>query len=448
MGYAIKRKFEQYQDMFARTHPGPTITDGRKVLSRSVTFQVTDSCNLNCSYCYQINKGTRRMPFEVGKKFIDILLNATPQNNKYINPVISPAIILDFIGGEPLMEVDLIDELVTYFRKEAIKMKHPWAVNHMIGICSNGVLYNEPRVQQFLNKYIDSISFSVTLDGDKELHDSCRVFYDGSGSYDLAVAACRDWMGRGFYMGSKITIAPGNVDKLFNAMKHMLDLGYYDIHANCVFEEGWTIEHAKIYYDQLKMITNYLIDNDMVDSHDISLFRIINHRPMDENDMDNWCGGTGDMIAVDPGGVIYPCLRYMPSSLGDTVEPIIIGNVDTGIATNEEECSAIKCLHCINRRSQSTDECFNCPIATGCSWCSAYNYQTFGTPDKRATFICDMHKVEALANVYLWNSHYEKHNINSIFENNCPDEWALEIIDESELNMLKDLVNRRKEKVK
>ena len=100
------------------------------------------------------------------------------------------------------------------------------------------------------------------------------------------------------------------------------------------------------------------------------------------------------------------------------------------------------CIHClknIDRRTQSTDECFYCPIGEGCSWCSAYNFQEFGTPNKRATYICEMHKARSLANVYLWNKYYQKHNVNKKFTMHCPKEWALNIISEDEYNMLLEL---------
>jgi len=80
------------------------------------------------------------------------------------------------------------------------------------------------------------------------------------------------------------------------------------------------------------------------------------------------------MISVDWKGDIYPCIRYMESSLGDDQEPMIIGNVYDGIMVTEKQCNCVECLRAIDRRSQSTDECFNCPIAEGCSWCTAYNY--------------------------------------------------------------------------
>jgi hypothetical protein len=129
----------------------------------------------------------------------------------------------------------------------------------------------------------------------------------------------------------------------------------------------------------------------------------------------------------------------MESSLGSDIEPYSIGNVDTGIGNDPVTSQRIKCLNCINRRTESTDECFNCKIAEGCSWCSAYNYQEFGTADSRATYICCMHKARVLANVYFWNSYYIKNNINKRFKLWCPDEWALEIIDQDELSMLKEI---------
>ena len=148
------------------------------------------------------------------------------------------------------------------------------------------------------------------------------------------------------------------------------------------------------------------------------------------------------MLSMDPDGYLYPCIRYMESSLGTEVKPLRIGHVDIGIAQTECDKKCVDCLNAIDRRTQSTDECFYCPIAAGCSWCSAYNYQENGTPDKRVTYSCDMHKARALANVYFWNIYYLKHNPNKVFEMMCPKEWALEIIDEDEYSMLCKLAER------
>ena len=433
-----KRRLEQYQDMIPRLFPELSAAgeDGTKCLPRPVTFQVTDNCNLNCSYCYQINKGTRRMSFETAKKYVDMLLNATPENDAYINPVVSPAIILEFIGGEPLLEIELIDQIVDYFKIQAIEKMHPWATKYCISMCSNGVLYFDKKVQQFLTKHRNHLSFSITIDGNKELHDSCRVFPDGkTGSYDIAVAGAKDWISKGNYMGSKITIAPENLKYLYSAVTHMVELGYRDINANCVYEKY----HATEFYYQLKKIADYLlgIDDDIY----CSLFEENFFHPKEATDLDNWCGGNGMMLSCDPDGWLYPCIRYMESSLGTDVKPIRIGHVDTGIGATKCDRDCIKCVQSIDRRTQSTDECFYCPIAEGCSWCSAYNYQEFGTPDKRATYICWMHKARALANAYYWSHYYSKMGSREIFKFYMPDEWALKIIDQKELDMLKKLKN-------
>lgn len=437
----VRHRLEQYCDFIFRLYPelheGDKDQVGRnRVITRQLTFQVTDGCNLCCSYCYQTNKGKRKMSFETAKKMIDMLFDNDEKLDGYITLENSPGINIDFIGGEPFLEIELIEQICDYFLDEAIRRKHPWALRHKFTITSNGVLYFDEKVQHFLNKYSRHLALSVTLDGNKELHDSCRVFPDGRPSYDYALAACEDWMSKGNYMGSKITIAPGNITHLFSALKHMVELGYDDINANTVYEEGWNVEHAKIFYEQLKLIADYLIDNNVEDKIYCSLFEDHFFCPMDETDLNNWCGGTGAMLAVDPDGYLYPCIRYMESSIGSEVEPYRIGHVDTGIAKTDQEIKRMQCLDCITRKSQSTQECFECPIARGCGWCSAYNYQMNGTPDSRCTFNCIMHKARSLGNVYFWNKFYKKHDVNMRMPVFCPPEWALEIIDENEYNSL------------
>ena len=92
-------------------------------------------------------------------------------------------------------------------------------------------------------------------------------------------------------------------------------------------------------------------------------------KPKSITDIEIWCGGNGQMIAVDWKGDISPCIRYMESSLGKDIKPIIIGNVKTGIVTDQKCKDCVKLLKSINRITQSTEECIYCPIADGCSWC-------------------------------------------------------------------------------
>lgn len=438
---AIRKRPLEFTDYIAKLYPELLQSDktDKRIISKVVTFQVTDACNLACTYCYQINKGTRKMSMEVAKKYIDLLLTGDKGFDNYVGIEHTPGIVLDFIGGEPLLEVELMDQIIDYFRAKALELNHPWAEKYMCSISSNGTLYFDEKVQKFLEKHKNHLSFSVSIDGNKELHDSCRVFPDGRPSYDLAVSGAMDWMNKGHYMGSKITVAPANVGYVFEASKHMIELGYYDININCVYEEGWTIEHATTLYHQLKKFADFMLTLDNPEEYYYAFFREDEYAPLPPEDNDNWCGGTGLMLSCDPDGVLYPCIRYMESSLGTDQKPIIIGNVDDGIGATQDIRDCIKCLQCITRRSQSTDECFNCPIGKGCSWCSAYNYQVFGTVDKRATYICEMHKAASLANVYYWNNFYKKFNMNKKVKMHCPKEWAVPIIGEEEYNMLYEL---------
>lgn len=437
------KRYEEYQEFISRLYDFPNIQTNttEPVLAKTITFQVTDACNLCCSYCYQINKGVRKMSFETAKKFIDLLLSGEKGFHDYVNPTNSPALIIEFIGGEPFMEIDLIDKIMTYLKMRLIELRHPWATMYRISLCSNGVLYFDEKVQQFLKRNKNFISLNITVDGNKELHDKCRVFEDGSGSYDYAVAAALDWVSRGNYMGSKITIAPDNVSFLYDAITHMISLGYHEINANPIFERGWEQSHAVIYYHELKRVADYLlqIDANMETEYFISLFDESLFHEKSPDDNRNWCGGTGAMLACDPDGYLYPCIRFMESSLGNERKPFRIGDLVNGIYSTDEYKCNMDCLRCITRRSQESDECFYCPIAEGCAWCTAQNYQETGTPNKRTTNICEMHKARALANVYFWNTYYRKHNMPVRFKNNVPDEWALNIISNDELNMLKKL---------
>ena len=406
-----------------------------------ITFQVTNGCNLKCSYCYEINKKQDYMTFEVAKKFIDQLLN-NQYSNYGLDPVNSPGVVFEFIGGEPFLNVELITQICDYIEERLIHLEHPWLMYHRYGITSNGTLYFTESVQEFLKRYGHLLSLSITVDGNKQLHDSCRLFPDGSPSYDIAHKAAMDWKARTGEDGSKITFAPGNIRYVSDAIIEFVNDGFTKIFANCVFEEGWTNEHASIFYNELKIIADYMINNNLVNKHHISLFEFNNFKPMLETDNQNWCGGDGQMLSVDPRGELYPCIRYMETSLGNDQPPLSIGHIDSSIGSNDLYRHNLDFISNVTRRSQSTDECFYCPIARGCAWCSGYNYQKFGTLHKRATYVCCMHKARSLANVYYWNKFFIENNIPAYMPMNCPKEWALEIISEEEYNYLTNLIRK------
>jgi radical SAM peptide maturase (CXXX-repeat target family) len=207
---------ESYSDSINRLFgPHESIEKGVK----SITFQVTEDCCLNCTYCYQNNKSKKVMSFDVAKKAIDDILERSERVNDYVDSYETAGVIIDVIGGEPLMAIDLISDISDYFVKRLIELDHPWRDRFRFSMCSNGVLYFEPKVQAYFKKFGKYLSFSISIDGNKELHDACRVFADGSGSYDIAMSAVRHYIDvLGGQMGSKMTLAPENISHCLNRM--------------------------------------------------------------------------------------------------------------------------------------------------------------------------------------------------------------------------------------
>lgn len=439
----IPQGVESYTNLLARLYETQFLDTEQNlniVRAPNVTFQVTDNCNLKCSYCYQINKGKHIMPFSIAKSFIDLLLENNEHTQQYIDTSQCYGIVLDFIGGEPFLEVELIDEILEYFQKATILANHIWAKNWRASISTNGTLYFNKNVQDFIKKYGHRLSLNITVDGNKKLHDSCRKFPDGTGSYDLASAAAYDFIyNLHGHLGSKITLAPSNISFTAEAIKDFIKFGYTEILANCVFEKGWELEHAQIFYKQLEELSDYLIDNNLEEKIFISLFDKDMFIPIPITETNNWCGGNGKMLALDYKGDIYPCLRYMESSLGTTVPPIIIGNVKQGFLPTQKEQDCIQCLKQVNRITQSTQECLDCPIAKGCAWCQAYNYQNSGDFNHRATYICIMHKARALGNAYFWNKCFIKHNDKERMKLYLPEKDALKIISKEKYEEIKKM---------
>lgn len=427
---------EEYQNFIARLFEN-NYSDVKQYVF-NLTFQVCDDCCLKCTYCYQGFKGHHKMTFETAKKAIDQLLKANDNIKDYINSWEIPGVVIEFIGGEPFLEIDLIDQITDYFVSKMIELHHPWATKYMISISTNGILYFDPRVQEYIKKNQNVLGLSISIDGDKELHDSCRVFPDGSGSYDKAMEAVRHYMKHyNHEIGSKMTIAPGNVEYVYRAVVSMIDNGYKNINLNCVYEKGWELYHATTLYWQLKKLADYLLENDLWQEIYLSIFYLHPGTKDDQEDR-NYCGGAGEMLAINWQGKYYPCLRYMEDSVGPD-RGYCIGDIEKGIGQDDLTASRVKELRSITRNSQSPDKCLDCNISTGCGWCTAYNYQEMSSVNKRATFICDMHYATVLASLYYFNSIYEKLGENERLSFNGIEDKALAIIPKEELEMIKEM---------
>lgn len=355
-----------YPELFENRHTEIGKGADGDVFVHNFTFQTTESCSLQCTYCYQFNKSPMNMKFETAKEFIDKLLN---DEYGYINRYNSPAIIIEFIGGEPLLQINLTRKIYEYFLMRCYELQHPWFTMHRLSICSNGLQYFDPNVQAFFRDYSHQISFNVSIDGNKALHDACRIQPTGEGSYDVAMTALNHY-NRTYSKerNSKMTLAPANISYLFDSVVDFIQHGMTNINLNCVFEEGWTVETAKIEYEQLKKLADYLIDNDLEHLY-VAIFRETPEGPMDKYSDGNHCGGLGSMLAMRPNGQFYPCIRYMPTSVGDNVKDLCIGTVQDGMVGREEDSEILQMMDNITRRSQSNDICYDCPIGNSCAWC-------------------------------------------------------------------------------
>lgn len=383
---------------------------------KSITFIVTETCNLACTYCYEVNKSKRCMSKEVAEKAVDFILSDT----SYVDTGDIAGVILEFTGGEPLLQIELIDHIIGYFNNKTLELNHKWFNKYMISISSNGLLYETPKVQEFINKYRDRLSIGISIDGNKQLHDACRVDLAGNGSYDRVYSAVQKMLTQYKNAKTKVTFSHENLPYLSDAIVHLFDIGIQNVNANVVFENVWEPTDHKIFYKELIKLADIIIDNDYFIDNATSLFSENIGNPMPDFDNNNWCGGNGAMLAIGVDGELYPCVRYAPVSLPPNIKPIVLGNVFDGVTNldSHEVCT----LCSITRRSQSTDECFNCAVASGCAWCSAHNYMEFGTPNKRATYICKMHKARVYANYYYWNKLYAKLGIDKRLNLNLTEE--------------------------
>lgn len=408
------------------------------VFVHNFTFQTTESCSLNCTYCYQFNKSAMRMNFDTAKKFIDELL---ADHYGYINRYNSPAIIIEFIGGEPLLEICLTRKIYEYFLDQCYEMNHPWFTMHRLSICSNGLQYFDDDVQDFFKDYASNVSFNISIDGNKELHDACRIQPNGEGSYDIDMMALDHY--NAHYTperNSKMTLAPQNMKYLFDSVVSFIDNGMTCINLNCVFEEGWNQETAALEYEQLKKLADYILDNDLEHLY-IAIFNERQEDMQSKYSDGTFCGGTGSMLALRPNGQFYPCIRYMPTSVGDEVKDLCIGDIDNGFVGRDQGSEVLSMMDRVTRRSAVTDICYDCPIGNDCASCSALGHALFGTPNKKATFICIQMIAEALANVYYWNLlNIKKPQYKlGVRKNNVPDEWSLLVINADELDFLKKI---------
>lgn len=368
-------------------------------VAREITFIVTKDCQLACKYCYLVGKNSKeRMSWDIAKKTIDYVL----QNEMYFK---EPSVIWDFIGGEPFLEIDLIDKICDYIKIEMFRLKHKWFNSYRFNFSTNGLNYHNEKVQNFIKKNHEHLSVTITIDGTKELHDSNRV-YKGSdkGSYLDVVNNIPLYLSQFPVASTKVTITSSNIKYIKESVLHLFSIGIKDVNINCVFEDVWKDGDEIELENQLTQLADAIIDHDLYIENSCSFFWEQLGKPMDpELDNTNWCG-AGNMLAVDALGNFYPCTRFAAFSLRSK-RPIIVGNVNSGLDFNK-----LRPFLTLDRISQSPEKCITCEVASGCAWCQGENYDAAETNTifQRATAICKMHKARVRANNYYRNKLYRK----------------------------------------
>ena len=346
--------------------------------AQSLTFIVTEDCNLRCKYCYITHKASnKKMNFSVAKKFIDYVLNS--------EMIKQHAVTLDFIGGEPLLEIELIDKICDYFKLKTYEMGISWYWNYRISICTNGVNYLDKRIQKFISKNKSKLSMTITIDGTKAKHDLQRVFPDGTGSYDVVKKNVDVWKNQ-FYASTKVTFASADLKYLKDSIIELWQEGIPEIAANVVFEDVWKEDDDKIFEEQLRELADYILENHLFDKYQCSLFDDSIGQPYTEDMLKLTSCGAGKMLAVGVDGKLYPCMRYCSYSLNHQDE-YVIGHVNTGI-----DYDKVRPFEAATFKLQSDEECINCKIASGCSFCQGFNYDNADTPTNFQKFELDVYK--------------------------------------------------------
>ena len=368
-------------------------------MSRNITFIVTKDCQLACKYCYLVGKNSNeRMSFDVAKQAIDYILSHEEDFRE-------ESVVWDFIGGEPFLEIELIDRICDYIKTELFRRNHRWFDSYRFSFSTNGINYHEEKVQRFIEKNKSHLSIGITIDGTEMKHDLNRVYkHSEKGSYQDVVRNIPLWLKQFPGSATKVTVSSPDIPYIKESVLHLFSLGIHEVNINCVFEDVWKEGDDILLEQQLMELADEIIDKRLFEKYACSFFMEHIGKPLDPVlDNQNWCG-SGKMLSIDAEGNYYPCTRFAQYSLRSK-KARVIGNIKDGIDKNK-----LRPYLSLDRKTQSNDECYNCEVASGCAWCQAENYDCADTNTiyQRSTAICKMHKARVRANNYYWNKLFRK----------------------------------------
>lgn len=330
---------------------------------KALCLHVAHTCNLNCSYCFASQgryHGERAlMSFEVGKQALDFLVEHSGNRRN---------LEVDFFGGEPLMNFDVVKQLVAYARSiEAEKNK-----NFRFTLTTNGVLIDKDVIE-FANREMSNVVLS--LDGRKEIHDRYRVDHTGKGSYDTIVPKFQQLVeareGKNYYMRGTFTHA--NPDFLKD-IEQMLDLGFSELSMEPVVcapgdPSELTEEDLPIVLEQYEKLAELMRRRDKEGKPFTFYHYMIDLKggPCIYKRISG-CGSGTEYMAVTPTGELYPCHQFVGE------ESFKLGDVWNGVtnpAVREEFASC---------NVYAREDCRDCWAKLYCSGgCAANAYHATGS---------------------------------------------------------------------
>ncbi len=343
---------------------------------KALCLHIAHTCNLNCSYCFASQgkyQGDRAlMSFEVGKQAFDFLIaNSGTRRNLEV----------DFFGGEPLMNWDVVKQLVAYAR--SIEKEHN--KNFRFTLTTNGVLIDDDVID-FLNKEMDNVVLS--LDGRKEVHDRFRVDYAGNGSYDKILPKFKKLVdargGEKYYMRG--TFTHHNVD-FTNDIFHMADLGFTELSMEPVVcspddPSALTQEDLPKLFEQYEILANEMIKRKK-EGRPFTFY----HYMLDLTEGPciykriTGCGSGTEYMAVTPWGELFPCHQFV----GDP--KYSLGNIWDGVTNTAVQDEFRKC------NAYARPDCADCWAKLFCSGgCAANAYHATGSIQGVYKYGCELFK--------------------------------------------------------
>ncbi len=343
---------------------------------KALCLHVAHTCNLNCSYCFASQgkyHGERAvMPFEVGKQAFDFLIaNSGTRRNLEV----------DFFGGEPLMNWDVVKELVAYAR--SIEKEHN--KNFRFTLTTNGVLLSD-EIIDFLNREMSNVVLS--LDGRREVNDHFRKNYLGEGSYDVIVPKFQRLVekrgGKNYYVRG--TFTHNNVD-FTNDLFHMADLGFTELSMEPVVCPPGD-PYALTEEDMPKLLEQYeILAREMIKRKREGRGFTFYHYMLDLKNGPciykriTGCGSGTEYMAVTPWGELFPCHQFV----GD--EKYSLGNIWDGVTNKAVQDEFRGC------NSYSRPECCDCWARLYCSGgCAANAYHATGSIGGVYSYGCELFK--------------------------------------------------------